>query len=295
MVWEPHNVGEPTDMSKVCCNWGDGLRLADFSREAHCSAQVWDAAREMLEYFHWSHGEQRSQHPPFRALEIGAGTGWLGLALARGMGLAWQLTVSDMALAVPRLRQNVEANDCCASVQVREGDWGAPEGVLRDGFDLVFGSDLVYNDATLRLLPGMFRASLEAGAHVLYAHSLHRWSSSGVDRIFLEECSAAGLSLCPVWLQDLGPLADSPDESVSRYVDEASHSEPPQKRVVVFRVEDGDPDALGTALLTLSGRVSRALQIKWEEENPQEAADAQIQSLFFSLFDCDGSAVGVAG
>lgn len=281
--------------ARAICTWGDGLRLEDYSHEAHCSAQVWDAAREMLEYFHSCQQEYCRRKPQLRVLEIGAGTGWLGLALAQGMGSAWNLTLSDMALAVPRLLRNTEANDSVVSVAVKEGDWEKPQELLRDGFDLVFGSDLVYNDVTLRLLPEMFQSALRSGAEVLYAHSLHRWSSSGVDRQFLEMCSAAGLSLRPVWLQGVGPVASSCDDSALRYADEASHSEPPPKRVVVFNVERGCPNPLGEALLTLSCRVSRALQSRWEEANPHEVLDAQISSMFFCLFDSDGSAVEVAG
>ena len=79
-------------------------------------------------------------------LELGAGTGVVGLGLALH-GACCVLT--DVAHILPLLRENVGLNHCEASTTVAEHAWGEPPepgcAALHDKtFGLIVGGDLLY-------------------------------------------------------------------------------------------------------------------------------------------------------
>ncbi|CAN1190626.1 Protein-lysine methyltransferase METTL21C [Linum perenne] len=120
-----------------------------------------------------------------RILEIGSGTGLVGIAAAATLGA--DVTVTDLPHVAPNLQFNVDLNDDVlrgggGTVHVAPLRWGEADDVDRVGcgFDLVVASDVVYHDhlydpllKTLRLL------LLERKTAFVMAH-LRRWKKEAV-------------------------------------------------------------------------------------------------------------------
>lgn len=128
-----------------------------------------------------------STHGDLKILELGSGTGIVGIAAAVTLGA--KVTVTDLPHVIPNLQFNVDANaDVLASrggaVTVAALRWGEDADVEAVGreFDLVLASDVVYYDylyepllKTLRLL------MLGEGKKMVFvmAH-LRRWKKDSV-------------------------------------------------------------------------------------------------------------------
>ncbi|XP_057786011.1 uncharacterized protein LOC131003518 [Salvia miltiorrhiza] len=118
-----------------------------------------------------------------RVLELGSGTGLVGIAAAALLGA--NVTVTDLPHVLPNLQFNVDANAGVVAarggqVQVAALSWGdveQMEGVGGD-FDVVLGSDLVYHDHLYEPLLQTLRVLLlgETQKQVVFvmAH-LKRW------------------------------------------------------------------------------------------------------------------------
>lgn len=130
---------------KVSCRGRPSLRILEDPLgmwAAGNGATVWDCALLLHEFL---------QHEPglsdVNALELGAGTGLVGLGLAK---LGARVTLTERALAMPLLRRNAAENPLqgpgSGSVRVEELVWGAanlPSWAALP-FDVVVGSDLVF-------------------------------------------------------------------------------------------------------------------------------------------------------
>ncbi|KAK1373495.1 Protein-lysine methyltransferase METTL21B [Heracleum sosnowskyi] len=90
---------------------------------------------------------------PLRILELGSGTGIVGIAAAAILGAHVMLT--DLAHAIPNLKFNAEANSKMigvngGKVEVTAMAWGEEKQMEhvkgKEEFDIVMGSDLVYHD-----------------------------------------------------------------------------------------------------------------------------------------------------
>ncbi|KAL6227176.1 hypothetical protein ACLB2K_001135 [Fragaria x ananassa] len=83
-----------------------------------------------------------------KILELGSGTGLVGIAAAATLGAC--VTVTDLPHVTDNLRYNVELNAAVlggsgGSVTVAALRWGEAEAIGRE-FDLVLASDVVYHD-----------------------------------------------------------------------------------------------------------------------------------------------------
>lgn len=92
------------------------------------------------------------ENRPLRIIELGSGTGLVGIAAAAL--LSANVTVTDLPHVLPNLRINVEANskllqvNLGAKVNVAVLSWGVDEDMKAVGreYDLILGSDVVYHD-----------------------------------------------------------------------------------------------------------------------------------------------------
>lgn len=74
---------------------------------------MWPAARRLVEYFECVADEEGLTRPGVRVLELGAGTGWLAMALARNLPNARSIVPTEMASggALAWLQRNMCANE----------------------------------------------------------------------------------------------------------------------------------------------------------------------------------------
>lgn len=102
-----------------------------------------------------SSSDDSSDHTikPFRILELGAGTGYVGIALAQQLRRPVQLYITDLEQVVPLIQENVNLHytnndDNAAEIIVDRLHWGnhqdAKKLVDQGRFDLVIVSDCVY-------------------------------------------------------------------------------------------------------------------------------------------------------
>ncbi|KAF7850798.1 hypothetical protein BT93_L4994 [Corymbia citriodora subsp. variegata] len=129
----------------------------------------------------------RPRHRRLSVLELGSGTGLVGIAAAVALGA--DVTVTDLPHVVPNLQFSVDANAAAlaagagiGSVRVAPLRWGEAEDVRAMGeeeYDVILASDVVYYGhlygpllATLRWL---FERSERRGEMVFVMAHLRRW------------------------------------------------------------------------------------------------------------------------
>lgn len=88
---------------------------------------------------------------PIRVLELGSGTGLLGIAAA-SLFPAWQVRLTDLEAIVPNLQANVNANSTLFRFsnvpKVDELDWSltpAPPTKATEGYNIILASDPLYS------------------------------------------------------------------------------------------------------------------------------------------------------
>ncbi|XP_006629367.1 EEF1A lysine methyltransferase 3 [Lepisosteus oculatus] len=147
---------------------GQELRICqEFSASLGVAAPVWEAALCLCRYFE----EQQFDFAGRRVIELGSGTGIVGILAAR-LGAA--VTLTDLPHALPQLQRNVSANQpspCWPHPpSVRALSWGLDHAHFPSDWDLVLGADIVYARDTYPLLLATLRHLCQQGA-VLYLAS----------------------------------------------------------------------------------------------------------------------------
>lgn len=131
---------------------------------------------------------------PLNILELGSGTGLLGISAAVTLGA--KVTVTDLPHVIPNLQFNVDANAAVLAanggvINVAPLRWGEEEDVKLIGneFDLILASDVVYHDnlyepllQTLNWLLGGKEKKVFVMAH------LRRWKK---DSVFFKKAKKA--------------------------------------------------------------------------------------------------------
>ncbi|XVF17892.1 hypothetical protein REPUB_Repub10bG0164000 [Reevesia pubescens] len=119
-----------------------------------------------------------------KILELGSGTGLVGIAAAITLGA--NVTVTDLPHVIPNLQFNVDANAVMVAekggnVNVAPLRWGEDDDVKVIGreFDLVLASDVVYHDHLFEPLIKTLRFWLNGKKVFIMAH-LKRWKKDSV-------------------------------------------------------------------------------------------------------------------
>jgi predicted nicotinamide N-methyase len=134
---------------------GKELDIAQDPNSHNHGLCVWDAALCYLRYLEASPREQALLRGA-SVLELGAGTGVLGLALAHALGC--QVVATDLPSVLPNLAANLAANPlppgCAGACRALAYAWDgqAPAELLAAspggaGFALVVGTDVAYSEA----------------------------------------------------------------------------------------------------------------------------------------------------
>ncbi|CAL1609920.1 unnamed protein product [Knipowitschia caucasica] len=125
-----------------------------FGGDLGVSAAVWDSAVQLSEFL------QSLELKGKRVIELGSGTGLVGICAAR-LGAA--VTLTDLPRVLPQLQHNVSANappgGWRLTPAVRPLSWGEDQHVFPPQWDLVLGADIVY-------LPHTFPSLLDTLLHL---------------------------------------------------------------------------------------------------------------------------------
>ncbi|XP_074308894.1 uncharacterized protein LOC141643588 [Silene latifolia] len=153
--------------------------------------QLWPAAStllSLLDNHRILHPFLRRDNCRLRLLELGSGTGLVGIAAAAILGA--DVTVTDLAHVIPNLDFNIAANaevvgSGGGKLVAAELGWGNVEQmeVIGKGFDVVLGSDLVYHDHSYEpLLETLkyFLLSLGDEEKVFVMAHVKRWNKEAV-------------------------------------------------------------------------------------------------------------------
>ncbi|XP_041834653.1 EEF1A lysine methyltransferase 3-like [Melanotaenia boesemani] len=130
---------------------GEELRIRQvFSANLGVAAPVWEAALHLCRYLEDQSVELKGR----RIIELGAGTGVVGILAAR---LGADVTLTDLPLALPQLQANVSGNMPSsgwpsASPTVLPLSWGEDHLKFPSDWDLVLCADIIYLPETYPLL-----------------------------------------------------------------------------------------------------------------------------------------------
>jgi predicted nicotinamide N-methyase len=138
-------------------------------------AKIWEASAILIQ-----HMADLTVAPKRRILELGSGIGVAGVAAA-SMGHDITLTEYDSD-ALNFLRANIQINNC-KHVPVLHLDWFKPE--LEGCFDLIIGSEVVYQERAVNALGDIFQRFLSPQGKVVLAE---RVRSTGA--VFFEKMAA---------------------------------------------------------------------------------------------------------
>jgi predicted nicotinamide N-methyase len=116
---------------------------------------LWDASVCFLRWVE-SNPKEAAALKGTRVLEVGAGTGLLGIVLAHALGC--KVVMTDLPSVLPNLELNWAQNPlqpgCQGSVSVAAYDWTAPlpEGLVGAPIDYIIGTDVGYSESLNPLL-----------------------------------------------------------------------------------------------------------------------------------------------
>lgn len=128
-----------------------------------------------------------------KCLGLGEGTGLLGIAAVKVM--TWNVTLTDLPSITANLRRNVEYN-CSERAEVRDLDWmDPPDDIEKSSFDVVIGSDLIYDAEHPRLVVAMLERYLkrDRDARVVLAYPLR--TSHAMEIAEFDECIAEAFEI----------------------------------------------------------------------------------------------------
>jgi len=160
-----------------------------YPSHGHC---VWDAALLLADYLQAVNSKPHSFHGA-RAVELGAGVGLVGMALA---ALGAQVVLTDQAYTLPLLRRNVQVNFSgrARAPAVEPCQWGESfEGeTLRawaeqGDVDVVVFSDVLYHADASLLLVQTLRELASTRTRVLFSFETR---SAEIEARFLEALHA---------------------------------------------------------------------------------------------------------
>ncbi|KAI0079721.1 S-adenosyl-L-methionine-dependent methyltransferase [Panus rudis PR-1116 ss-1] len=132
-----------------------------------CGGIAWPAGEVLSSYV-----ARRGSLKRKRVLELGSGTGLVGLAAAILGASVW---ITDQAPLLEIMRRNVDMNNLGHSVKVMELNWGDPLPQDLPPFDLILAADCVYFEPAFPLLVKTLSDLADAGEpEILFCYKKRR-------------------------------------------------------------------------------------------------------------------------
>ena len=195
--------GAVWDFSRVCVEC-DFDTLNSLATTGH---KVWPAARKLASFLEKKGSEygcmnkintdNTSIFRRVRILELGSGTGWLGLTIADNIQNLEEIRLTEQEAGMGFLQRNIEYH--LVNRRIKNSDrvttstfeWSKGAEALVDeawSWDLIIGSDLVYNEEGCNDLPLIWKEFLTAASKnsdqsvfpndlplILYCHTKRRY------------------------------------------------------------------------------------------------------------------------
>ncbi|XP_067847798.1 EEF1A lysine methyltransferase 3-like [Heptranchias perlo] len=121
---------------------GHSLKIATFrGASLGVSAYVWGPGLFLCRYFE----DEKFNFTGKKVLELGSGTGIVGILAVL---LGGDVTMTDKAIVLKQIEHNVSANIPATSrhrSKIRALAWGNDQNNFPTDFDIILGSDIVYN------------------------------------------------------------------------------------------------------------------------------------------------------
>ncbi|KAI9261912.1 putative methyltransferase-domain-containing protein [Helicostylum pulchrum] len=123
-----------------------------------CGGKIWECTQIILEYLAWK--REQSQHALFKdqtIVEIGAGTGLVGLAVAKLCPDIKQMVITDQINMMNLMQENIKLNHLDALVKAKVLNWGEKiEQPELSNADVILASDCVYHEEAFPVLVDTF-------------------------------------------------------------------------------------------------------------------------------------------
>ncbi|KAF6263177.1 putative methyltransferase-domain-containing protein [Scenedesmus sp. NREL 46B-D3] len=135
-------------------DWTDDITVQTTKHLTTTGGTVWNAARRCASFLESEAKKIGLDRPGVRVLELGAGCGLLGMLVARNTPAAAEVCLTEQAFggALEHLRHNVQANMHLPNMATVTtcAHW-----------DVIIGSDLVYNSAGVMGFPRVLAALMQ--------------------------------------------------------------------------------------------------------------------------------------
>ncbi|KAI9477921.1 MAG: putative methyltransferase-domain-containing protein [Benjaminiella poitrasii] len=110
-----------------------------------CGGKIWESANVMIDYFIWKHLHRESLlFQDKTVLEVGSGTGLVGLAVAKLCPTVKQVILTDQLPMMELMQKNIELNKLDQVVKAKILNWGEPVPKDLSNIDVILASDCIY-------------------------------------------------------------------------------------------------------------------------------------------------------
>ncbi|OXV05746.1 hypothetical protein Egran_06486 [Elaphomyces granulatus] len=158
-------VREMKQAGTICVSLDGLLRRPIFIKEdlkEGCGGQLWPAGLLLAQYMVHEH---RASLLGKTIIELGAGSGLVGLAVARGCSTNSPIFITDQECMLPLMKDNVNTNDLSSNARAIVLDWGSPlPDCIPYGSTVVLAADCVYFEPAFPLLISTLQQLLSPGS-----------------------------------------------------------------------------------------------------------------------------------
>ncbi|KAG1052068.1 hypothetical protein G6F43_005775 [Rhizopus delemar] len=110
-----------------------------------CGGMIWEAANVMIEYFIWKQKESEDFLTNKTVIELGSGTGLVGLTIAKIYSKVNKVILTDQLPMMNLMLENIKLNKLGHLVQAEILNWGEEiPNELSSNVDVILASDCVY-------------------------------------------------------------------------------------------------------------------------------------------------------